>query len=189
MNIKKATWSKKYFNNSQDKNIKEFLSCVEDLLKTKEVLELDNFVQHMNTSRLQHSINVAYYSFLWAKKRGLDYKSVARAGLLHDLYLYDWRENKTSEHHAFRHPKEALKNASSITILSPIEEDAIVNHMWPLSKNKPKYAESRILSHVDKYCAIIEVADKLYHKYNQLKINSNNNNSDQKENKYSHNFH
>ncbi|MFI3230510.1 MAG: HD domain-containing protein [bacterium] len=187
MKIKKVLWSKKYFANTQDKDCKEFLACIEDLLKTKEIIELDNFVQHMNTSRLQHSINVAYYSFLWAKKLGLDYRSVARAGLLHDLYLYDWKENKTDEHHAFRHPKEALKNASSITTLSPIEEDAILNHMWPLSENKPKYKESRILSHVDKYCAVIEVVDQLYNKSSNLKANITAVNSKAKAKVYSQN--
>lgn len=163
--INNALWSKRDLNNPNDKYSKEFLSCISDLLNIKDIIELDNYVQHLNTSRLQHSINVAYYSYMWAKKVGLDYKAVARAGMLHDLYLYDWRENKTEEHHAFYHPKEALRNAEKITDLSPLEKDAILNHMWPLSKNMPKYKESKILSCVDKYCAIIEVIDQIYNRY------------------------
>lgn len=164
MKINKALWSKRFLNNKNDEYSKEFMLCVNDLLNIEDVVNLDSFVQHLNTSRLQHSVNVSYYSFLWAKKRGLDYKSVARAGILHDLYLYDWRENKTEEHHAFYHPKEALRNANKITKLSPMEKDAILNHMWPLSKNSPKYKEGKILCCVDKYCAVIEVIDQIYKK-------------------------
>ncbi len=158
----KAIWSKRRLTNNEDELAKEFMECIKDIINLSEIKELDNFVQHCNTSRLQHSLNVAYYSFLWAKKRGLDYKSVARAGMLHDLYLYDWRQVKTEQHHAFHHPKEALKNAQMLTELNDIEKDAIVNHMWPLSEAAPKYKESYILSWVDKYCAVVEVILQFY---------------------------
>lgn len=157
-----AIWSKKMLNNEEDSLCKEFLECISDIINLDDVKSLNKFVQHCNTSRLQHSINVSYYSFLWAKKRNLDYKSVARAGILHDLYLYDWRQVKTEEHHAFHHPKEALKNAQMITELNEIEKDAIVNHMWPLSTSAPKYKESYILTWVDKYCAVAEVILQSY---------------------------
>ena len=41
----------------------------------------------------------------------LDYVSVARAGMLHDLFLYDWRkrENGRKGLHAFTHPKSAYE--------------------------------------------------------------------------------
>lgn len=152
----KAIWSKKRLDDDKDELIKEYIECIKDVFHLEEVQGLDEFVQHCNTSRLQHSLNVSYYSFIWARKKGLDYKSVARAGILHDLYLYDWRQTETEEHHAFYHPKEALRNAEKLTELNDIERDAIVNHMWPLS-SYPKYKEGRILSWVDKYCAIAEV--------------------------------
>ncbi|WP_250278655.1 HD domain-containing protein [[Clostridium] colinum] len=157
----KAIWSKRRLTNNEDELAQEFMECVKDIIHLDEIKQLDNFVQHCNTSRLQHSLNVAYYSFLWAKKRGLDYKSVARAGILHDLYLYDWRQVETEQHHAFHHPKEALKNAEMLVELNEIEKDAIKNHMWPLSEAFPKYKESYILSWVDKYCAVVEVSVQL----------------------------
>ena len=166
----KALWSKVNLKNSENELAKEFINCIKDLIDLDEVKSLDNFVQHCNTSRLQHSLNVSYYSFLWARKRNLDYKSVARAGMLHDLYLYDWRVTKTERHHAFQHPKEALKNAQLITELNDIEKDAIQNHMWPLSDAYPKYKESRILSWVDKYCAIIEVIMQSYKAITKIKL-------------------
>lgn len=156
-----AIWSKRDLTNLSDESAMEFMDCISDLLELDEIEQLDNFTQHCNTSRLQHSLNVAYYSFLWAKKRGLDYKSVARAGLLHDFYLYDWREVETDEHHAFHHPKEALRNAERLTTLNEIERDAIVNHMWPLSKEAPFTKEARLVSHVDKLCTVAEVISQL----------------------------
>ncbi len=161
----KAIWSKRRLTDNYDDLAKEFMQCIEDILELDEVKELDNYVQHCNTSRLQHSLNVAYYGFLWAKKRGLDARSVARAGMLHDLYLYDWRKVKTKQHHAFHHPKEALKNAQLLFELNEIEKDSIVNHMWPLSEAFPKYKESYILSFADKYCAVAEV---IFQKYNAI---------------------
>ena len=166
----KAIWSKVKLTNNEDELAREFMDCIKDIIYLDEVKSLDNFVQHCNTSRLQHSLNVSYYSFLWAKKRGLDYKSVARAGILHDLYLYDWRQTKTERHHAFHHPKEALKNAQILTELNDIEKDAIENHMWPLSDAFPKYKESRILSWVDKYCAVVEVIMQCYKCTKKLKL-------------------
>lgn len=157
-----AIWSKRDLTKLDDKLTIEFMECISDLIKSDEVIKLDDFSQHCNTSRLQHSLNVAYYSFLWAKKRGLDYKSVARAGLLHDLYLYDWREKETDEHHAFYHPKEALRNAEKITNLNEIERDAIVHHMWPLCKDTPYSKEAYLVSTVDKLCTIAEVISQIW---------------------------
>ena len=52
--------------------------------------------------------------FLLARKFHLDAYSTARAGLLHDLYFYDWREKDTRPmegRHCSIHPQIALENA------------------------------------------------------------------------------
>ena len=83
-----AIGSRKDFNNlDEDQLLAEYKVCLEGLLEHEQVLKLDLHTQHCNTSRLQHSINVSYYSFLICYKMGWDYHSAARAGLLHDLYL------------------------------------------------------------------------------------------------------
>lgn len=135
----------------------EFYDCVADLLELDDVKALSNYSQHINTNRLQHSINVSYYSYLIAKLLHCDFRSAARAGLLHDLFLYDWRETESEESHAFAHPKVALENAMRNVELNEIEKDAIVSHMWPLAKYPPKYKESFIVSMADKYCCTGEV--------------------------------
>lgn len=138
--------------------VQEFHECIADLVNNEKVQEMDNFHQHFNTSRLQHSLNVSYYSFLLCKAFKLDYRSAARAGLLHDLFLYDWRVSKQEEgNHAKAHPIVALRNAKEVAELNLIEEDAILRHMWPVTLKAPKYKESYMVTIADKYCAAAEM--------------------------------
>ena len=93
-------------------------------------------------------------------KLNLDYKSVARAGMLHDFYLYDWRI-KSSWHrwHAFKHGRFASINACKLFDLSNKEIDMIKKHMWPVTPIPPKSIEGFILTFADKYSASIESLD------------------------------
>jgi uncharacterized protein len=155
--MRKAIGSKIDFDSSDLPEIEEFREIISGLLEADEVKRLSEYFQHCNTTRLQHSFNVSYYSFVIAKKMGCDVRSAARAGMLHDLFWYDWRTEKTPQMHAFYHPKKALENAEKLTELNDIERDAIVNHMWPLSSGMPKYKESYAVTIADKYCATAEI--------------------------------
>lgn len=139
-------------------NIEEFNLIIEDLISNETVQKMKNYKQHYDTSCFEHCKNVAFYSYLICKKYHLDYISVARAGMLHDLFLYDWRkrENGRIGLHAFTHPKTALQNALKLFPLNEKEIDIILKHMWPVTLRFPKYAESYIITFVDKYCAIQE---------------------------------
>lgn len=135
----------------------EYLSLVEDLIYRDEVQQLKEFKQHHYSNRLDHSISVSYKSYLLAKKWGGNTRATARAGLLHDLFHYDWREEKMGEGtHAYVHPRIALENAKKLTVISPLEEDIIVKHMFGATIAPPKYKESYIVTLVDKYCACEE---------------------------------
>ena len=137
---------------------KEYIEIISELLKQDKVLKMKQFRQHHNTSCFEHCLFVSYNTYLICKKYNLDYISAARAGLLHDLFLYDWRkrENGRKGLHAFTHPKEALKQAMSITKLNSKEQDIIKNHMWPVTPALPKYKETYIITLVDKYFAVAE---------------------------------
>ncbi len=152
----KAIGSRIILDESESKVAEEFRKCVEELLESENVRELDNYSQHLNTSRLQHSINVSYYSYLICRYFKFDYKSAARAGLLHDLYLYNRHIQKFEQSHTIYHPKEALRNAKKIAELNDIEQDAILKHMWPLCRGIPKYKETVVVTVADKYCAAAE---------------------------------
>ena len=139
-------------------NDKEFISLIKDILNNETVLQMKNFRQHCNVSCFDHCLCVSYYSYLICKKMHLDYFSAARAGMLHDLFLYDWRQRIDGRKgfHAFTHPKTALENSKTMFNLNRKEQDIILKHMWPVTIVPPKYLESYILTFVDKYCAIQE---------------------------------
>lgn len=153
--IQEITGSKVDIHNISDPEIAEFRNIIYDLLNNQAVLKLENYTQHKKTTRLQHSVNVAYYSYKIAKLIGADPYICARAGLLHDFYWYK-HIKKSPIDHAYFHPKLAVKNAEKITNLSEREKDAISKHMWPLSKGLPKYKESYAVSMADKYSAFLE---------------------------------
>ena len=149
-------------NNEQDFQLyEEFEKCVENMIYSEPVLKMGGFVHHNSTTCMDHSIYVAYTSFRISKKLGLDYISTARGAMLHDLFLYNWRENKRKlgrkGMHGFTHPKAALSNASKYFDINKIEKDIIVKHMWPLTIVPPRYAESFIVCLADKYCAMVEL--------------------------------
>lgn len=139
----------------------EFYGYIKDLVHHPYVLKMKNYQHHCNTSCYQHCLNVAYYNYKICKFFNLDARSAARAGMLHDLFLYDWhtyiREDKSWKgQHAFMHPKIALKNATAIFNLNNIEKDVIVNHMWPVTIKIPHYKETVVVTFADKYSALVE---------------------------------
>ncbi|MBP5426299.1 MAG: hypothetical protein J6Y29_00120 [Clostridiales bacterium] len=136
----------------------EFEDIIKDILENETVRSMRNYRQHFNIDCFEHSYNVAKICYTIAKNFNLDYVSIARAGMLHDLFLYDWRAPKVNRKgfHAFTHGKSACKNASELFDLSEKEKDMIIKHMWPVTPLPPKSVEGLILTFVDKYCAIKE---------------------------------
>ena len=109
------------------RNDEEYMSYVGSLLETKEVQKLANYTQHHFSTRLEHVITVSYVSYRIAKTLGWNAKAVARAGLLHDLFYYDWRTTKFDRGtHAWIHPRIAVRNAEKLTKLSDLEKDIII---------------------------------------------------------------
>ncbi|SEM65974.1 uncharacterized protein SAMN05216431_10663 [Ligilactobacillus sp. WC1T17] len=139
------------------RNDAEYMCYVGDLLEKDEVQKLANFTQHHYSTRLEHSISVSYNSYKLAKKLHLNARATARAGLLHDLFYYDWRVTKFDRGtHAWVHPRIALRNAEKLTPLTPREKDIIIKHMWGATICPPKYPEGYIVTLVDKYAATDE---------------------------------
>lgn len=150
-------------------NNSEFDNIIKELIDNKKVQEMKNFRQHCDTNCFEHCYMASYCSYNICKRLGWDYKSAARAAMLHDLFLYDWREkNGRKGLHAFTHPKTASDNASKLFLLSDKEKSIIETHMWPLTVQLPKSKEAFVLTFVDKYCAIAESG-----KYVKKNIKSN----------------
>lgn len=148
---------------SQSRRI-QFLECIGDLLETPEVQQMRKFSQHGNVNCFEHSLYVSYMSFLICRFFRLNYASAARGGLLHDLFLYDWRVKGSHKGlHGFTHPRAALEKASGLFELNRLERDIIVKHMWPLTLRFPRYRESYVVNLSDKLCAMAELLH-IYHK-------------------------
>lgn len=150
----------------------EFIQMIDDLLNNDTVKQMENFRQHYETSCFDHCLIASYYCYLYGKKFNLDYVSCARAAMLHDLFLYDWRKKQDDRKglHAFTHPKTAYKNASKLFALNEKEKDIILKHMWPVTIALPKYKESYLLTLVDKYCALNESYQEIYNRFCQKKL-------------------
>lgn len=144
-------------------NETEFQEIIYELIQNPTVQEMRNYRQHFQTSCYEHCYQAAYYCYKIAKKFHWDYRSATRAAMLHDLFLYDWRE-KTDRHglHAYTHGKTACQNASALFPLSDKEKDIITKHMWPVTLALPKSKEGFLLTFVDKYCAIEESFEQLH---------------------------
>lgn len=144
-------------NKSTDRQ--EFQQILEDLLLHTEMLRSDQYIQHGNTTVLEHSIAVAGFSLRLARRLHIPVreKELIRGALLHDYFLYDWHEKDNGHRlHGFSHPYTALRNAMEIYELTPVEQDIIKKHMFPLTPFPPRYRESILICIADKICSTYE---------------------------------
>ena len=73
---------------------KEFIATISDIIENPIVQEMKNYRQHYETNCFDHCLMASYLCYHFCKKYNLDYVSVARAAMLHDLFLYDWRKRQ-----------------------------------------------------------------------------------------------
>lgn len=141
------------------------MNHVQDIIETEAFKELKEY-RHHNTNRYDHCLTVGYKSFVIANRLGLDARSVARAGVLHDFFFYDTKYMDCSMRtHLREHPAIALENAKKLTTINEMEEDIILSHMYLVnSEHMPRYRESMIVCMVDKYCS----AEEKFH-FQQIK--------------------
>lgn len=144
----------------------EYESYLKPLLEDEKIQQMAKFIQHGNTTCLDHCEAVAFYSAELAYKYHLkvDMKSLIRGAMLHDYFLYDWHDQKLGNLHGFYHPGIALKNATKDFELTKIEKDIIKKHMFPLTLYLPGYKESVLVCLADKYCTLREFFGKLFRK-------------------------
>lgn len=142
----------------------DFYECIRDLAEHPVVLRMKLYPHHGNTNCYQHCLHVAYYNYVWCRFLHLDAKAAARAGMVHDLFLYDWHTHakETGRHfHGMTHPKTALQHAEKITNLSPKERNIILTHMWPVTPFAiPRCREAWITTLTDKYCGALESSQR-----------------------------
>lgn len=136
----------------------EYILTVRDLLLSPAVLRLDDFNQHLGTSRLKHSMRVSYKSYAVARFLKWNYTAAARGGLMHDMFYYNFPSSGLSaREHCLMHPEFAFANASSGFFLTELETEIITSHMWFSHATRPRHREAYLVTFVDKYCAAVEV--------------------------------
>ena len=138
----------------------DFLQCVEPLLESPQVRSMKRWRRHFFVTCYEHSVFVSYVAFRLARRFGGDCRAAARAGLLHDLYLYDPADR--SAHPGLQcldHPEFALRNAEALCPdLTENEKNAIVSHMFPLAVHLPRCREALAVNLADDICAVLEAA-------------------------------
>ena len=142
-----------------EKEIDYYMECIEEFMELEEFRSMNTFIQHGKVSCLEHSLSVAYYSYLLSRKFhiNVDVRSLIRGAALHDFFLYDWHiKEGRKKWHGFRHPKIAYENAIKYFAINDKERDIILKHMWPLTIKIPRCKEAFIVSLVDKMCSIAE---------------------------------
>ena len=147
--------------NAQTLRRKRFYTLIKRYTDTYEVQKMNEFIQHGNTTTLEHCKNVAWMCFLINERLRLNAneKELVEAALLHDFYLYDWHDGKPiRKTHGFDHPYIACENAVKRFGISNNTRAAIRSHMWPLNITEiPKSRIAVLLCLVDKYISLMEV--------------------------------
>ncbi len=157
----------------QFENREEFYSVIEDMIEHDVVQDMKNYNHHSQTNCFTHCVHVAYYNYKVCKWLKLDATAGARAGLVHDLFLYDWHSYKPKKGerlHGFEHPKKALVNARANFQLTDVEEDMISKHMFPLTLSLPRYKETAVIIMTDKFCSSCEVLDRFFKEKSRKKV-------------------
>ena len=116
-----------------------------DVIASDRLKQEAKYRHHGSVSCYEHSVAVTLLSMV-------------KGALLHDYFLYDWRETGCGRRgHGFHHARCALANAQRDFELTPISCYVIEKHMFPLNIRLPKYKESVVVSIADKLCATKEV--------------------------------
>ena len=139
-----------------------YSNLVQDIIDNSEFDKTRQIVHH-GTTRYNHSVKVSYHSYKTAKLFGLNYKETARAGLLHDFFI-DTYDNTNKTALLLDHPFIAVENSKKYFELTDKEEDIIKCHMFPVNPTVPKYAESWIVTLMDKTVAIQEYLSQFKYK-------------------------
>lgn len=143
----------------------EYRLIVYQILANEEFNKTKN-IEHHGITRYEHSLKVSYYSYKIAKALRLNYREVARGGLLHDFFLSEEERNfKERFLSTFVHPKKAVTKSLENFELSEKEINMIRSHMFPINLALPKYAESWLVSIVDKVVGGREFCRKFQYRF------------------------
>ncbi len=131
------------------------------IMADRRVQGMRGYVHHGSVSTLEHCERVARFCYRFNRRLHLhaDETALLTGAMLHDFYLYDWHQSSGAVRHwhGFRHAELARRNAVECFGVSPLVQDIIGSHMWPLNLTKlPRSREAWIVTLADKCCAVKE---------------------------------
>ncbi len=132
----------------------EFNYIVRDIKSNEEFMKTKSKAHH-GINRYNHLERVAFYTFIVTKCLRLNYIEATRAAFLHDFFIDDVEHMSTIKA-LRRHPRCALDNSKKYFDLTPLQEDIILTHMFPVTFTPPKYFESVIVDVIDDIAGIYE---------------------------------
>ena len=132
----------------------EFYNIIREYYEHDEVKKMANY-KHHGITRLEHSLRVAYYTYIVTKTLKLNYKDATIAAMLHDFFL-DEVDNDNMIFRLRRHANYAVINSKKYFNINSFQEDIIKKHMFPVTFIPPKYLEGWIVDIVDDFSAIFE---------------------------------
>lgn len=138
-----------------------FMRIAKPIAGDERVRRMVNYIQHGEKSTYDHCLSVAYTAFLINRRLhiGADEKSLVKAALLHDYFLYDWH-TRGDNLHGYHHPEIASRNAEKDFDISKGEKMMIETHMWPLTLfHMPRSKGAWVLTAADKICSSREVLE------------------------------
>ena len=139
----------------------------QDFFHNPLVEKMKEVPMHRGSNCYMHSFRVARKAIrLGLKKKKVDLEAILVAAILHDYYLYDWRQDRSKlKHHGQRHPYIAAEQAKRDFGVDELVQTIIKSHMWPMNfKEYPKTKEAKVLSICDKGVAIREALCSKRHK-------------------------
>ncbi|EFE93175.1 HD domain protein [Oribacterium sp. oral taxon 078 str. F0262] len=138
-----------------------FAEQFREITRNPEYMKLKDLPRHGSTNTYDHSVRVAYMAYRLAPRFGVDRRSAAYVGLLHDFCMVDYHKDDGTSHdgrwYCFYHGEDAVENAAKQGFsLSKKERRAILTHMFPLSTGLPNSRLAYLLTLSDKTVAAQE---------------------------------
>ncbi|MDO4614991.1 MAG: HD domain-containing protein [Lachnospiraceae bacterium] len=131
------------------------------LTRDPRIRRMKQYQQHTISNTFDHVCHVARMSRKIQKKLRLSLSEaeLLRGAMLHDYYLYNFRENPIGPYaHGTSHAQIAAENADRDFHLTEKEKQIILSHMWPLNLTRiPRCREAWVVTAADKICAFQEM--------------------------------
>ena len=131
----------------------------QSFLNNEKILKMKEISMHRGSNCYEHCFKVAKKAVKKSlRRKNINLEVVIVGAILHDYYLYDWRDDKSKlKGHGKNHPDIAIENALRDFNISNEVKRVIKTHMWPINiKEYPNTKEARIVSLCDKAVTIGE---------------------------------